>query len=151
MILITIISTLVAVFAIQKFTVWLVVGVTLAPYPSETWLHRLSFRAYELCELLGWALPESERSEVEGLDRYPEDGSDPRIQFITRIVVPSEYARDQVVKAIRYLHDSDIDTEYMAVNWLVHAYTGYDGEPTDYPPAIVVEPEIDGPDQRSIS
>ncbi len=139
-ILITIVATVVAVLAFQRAAVWLAVSAPRSPYGEERWFDHLGDYAYELCYHLGWSFPVGEPDLVEGLDRYPEDGSNPNIQFISRIVVPTEYAREQVVRAIRYLHDSDIDTEYMAVNEIVHCYTDNRGEPSDHPPLIVVDP-----------
>ena len=95
--------------------------------------------AYGLCDTFGWRVKQPEPKDVEGLDRYPE-GDNPFIPFITKIVVPSEYARQQVALACRYLHDQmTTDTDYMAVNFLVHLYADEEGEPSGKTPWIVVE------------
>lgn len=47
------------------------------------------------------------------------------------IIVESEHAREQLLLALEYLHDaslgkhSTIDTDYIAVNSLVHGYQDY--------------------------
>lgn len=42
---------------------------------------------------------------------------------ITKIVVPTEYDKDQLIKGFKYLHDNRlIDTDLMAVNTIVHQY-----------------------------
>lgn len=39
-----------------------------------------------------------------------------------KIVVPTEEDRQELMKAFKYLHYSDIDTDYVAVNQLIHEY-----------------------------
>lgn len=61
---------------------------------------------------------------VEGLERYPTDG-DTKNDFVTisKIIVPTERDKEQLLKALKYIHDSRcIDTEYYAVNTLTHIY-----------------------------
>lgn len=55
---------------------------------------------------------------------------------LTRIVVPSEDAKQQLLAASRYLHDlREIDTHYFMVNTLCHLYMN--------PDLVVVEPNVD--------
>lgn len=136
--MITIILTVLAVLLAQKLLV------SLAQRDSEReWLDTIYGYAYRLCDRLGLAIPYPEPEDVEGLVRYSKDGPNPFLPFVTKIVVPDEYSRHQVMLALRYLHDGDIDTDYMAVNHLVHCYTDETGEPTGVTPWIVIEPEID--------
>ena len=41
-----------------------------------------------------------------------------------KIVVPTEEDAKKVRMALKYLHDSDIDTNHIWVNQIVHAYEG---------------------------
>jgi hypothetical protein len=66
-----------------------------------------------------------------GLKRYSKknDGSN---FHISQITVNSEESKEQLVKALEYIHDlCDIDTNFIAVNELIHLYC--------YPSNIVVE------------
>lgn len=58
------------------------------------------------------------------MERYDESkGDDQKWVNITEIVVPTQYDKEQLLLAIRYLHDSrEIDTDYLGVNTLVHQY-----------------------------
>lgn len=58
------------------------------------------------------------------LEKYPTDKTAPREYVaITEIVVPSERDKQQLLQAIKYLHDNrTIDTDFYAVNTLVHMY-----------------------------
>lgn len=63
-----------------------------------------------------------------GLERYPEDYNgqpgDPEPNWIKpiKIIVQNERDKQQLLLAFQYLHDQDIDTDLMAVNYLVHMY-----------------------------
>ena len=61
---------------------------------------------------------------VEGLRRYDESkGRDQPWVNVTKIVVPTAFDKVQILLALRYMHDLRcIDTDYMAVNALVHQY-----------------------------
>lgn len=52
-----------------------------------------------------------------------------------QIIVDSEQSKDQILKALEYLHYEDIDTDLMAVNSLVHHYL--------FPGSIEVNPDYD--------
>jgi len=39
-----------------------------------------------------------------------------------KIIVPTEEDRQELMQAFEHFHDSDIDTEYVAVNQLCHEY-----------------------------
>jgi hypothetical protein len=41
---------------------------------------------------------------------------------ITKIVVPTQYDKEQLLIALQYLHNCYINTDYLAVNNLVHLY-----------------------------
>lgn len=66
----------------------------------------------------------SRQEFVEGLERYPEDENAPVNQVaITKIVVPTERDKEQLLLALRYIHDlRDIDTDYYAVNTIAHQH-----------------------------
>jgi len=67
--------------------------------------------------------PESETK----MDRYNESlGNNQKWVKINKIVVESEHDKQQLLLALKYLHDGDIDTDYMAVNSLVHMYENPD-------------------------
>jgi hypothetical protein len=64
------------------------------------------------------------KEPVESLERYPIDENE-KYKFVTisKIVVPTERDKEQLLKAIKYIHDSPhIDKEYYAVNTLAHLY-----------------------------
>lgn len=45
------------------------------------------------------------------------------------IVVPTELDRQELMEAFEYIHDLDIDTDYIAVNQLAHEYLDESREP----------------------
>ena len=67
---------------------------------------------------------DAEEQLVEGLRRYDENkGDDQAWVNLTKIVVPTAFDKVQILLALRYIHDLRcIDTDYMAVNTLVHQY-----------------------------
>ena len=61
---------------------------------------------------------------VKGLERYPTDENE-KNEFVTisKIIVPTERDKEQLLKALKYIHDNPyIDKEYYAVNTLSHMY-----------------------------
>lgn len=44
-----------------------------------------------------------------------------------KIIVPNEREKEKLCAALKYLHDSDIDTDFVWINQLVHCYE--DGNP----------------------
>lgn len=64
---------------------------------------------------------------------YDEElGDNQKWVTISQIVVPTQYDKEQLLLAIKYLHDNPlIDTDILAVNSLVHLYLN--------PELIVVE------------
>ena len=55
---------------------------------------------------------------------YSKEQSEQKFLGKVTITVETEAAREQVLLALQYLHNRwDIDTDYMAVNRLVHIYT----------------------------
>lgn len=73
-----------------------------------------------------------EENEPDAIDktmlRYPEENQSsnklpddfPWPKF--KIVVPNEYEKEQLQKAIKHIHFSNIDTDYVYVNSLAHQY-----------------------------
>jgi hypothetical protein len=60
---------------------------------------------------------------VEGLERYSDSHGPDQCVDITEIIVPTQYDKDQLIKAFKYLHDlRTVDTVYLAVNTLAHFY-----------------------------
>lgn len=59
---------------------------------------------------------------INGLNRYNETSDDqPWVKF--KIVVPTEYDKEQLLLAFKYIHDIwELDTGYIAVNALAHSY-----------------------------
>jgi len=81
-------------------------------------LHELATQDVE------WDGEAANMDEHRLMERYPEDpNAEMKFVNITEIVVPSERDKEQLLKAIKYLHDNrTIDTNYYAVNSLVHMY-----------------------------
>ena len=57
-------------------------------------------------------------------DKLPKDQQ--KFFRITKIVVPSEEDKRQLLLASEYIHDLDVDTDVMAINYLAHLYTNPD-------------------------
>ena len=53
--------------------------------------------------------------------RFTEDGDNQFVR-IDEIKVPTQYDKEQILMALQYLHDCYIDTDFLAVNTLVHMY-----------------------------
>ena len=63
--------------------------------------------------------------EVEGLERWDDELPYENQKYVTidSIIVPTEYDKQQLLLAFKYLHDlRDNDTDYHAVNTIVHLY-----------------------------
>lgn len=63
--------------------------------------------------------------EVDGLERWDNELPDTEQKYVNidYIAVSSEYDKEQLLKAFKYIHDClDIDTDYMAVNTIAHLY-----------------------------
>lgn len=82
--------------------------------------------------------------ESTGIYRYPKDDTNPNRYAEAKnippeyfpkikIIVDSEQSKEQILKALEYLHYEDIDTDLMAVNCLVHHYL--------YPGSVEVNPD----------
>ena len=93
--------------------------------------------------------------EVEGLNRYVDGAGDKQAWVaVNKIVVPTALDKVQLLLALKYIHDlRTIDTDYLAVNTLVHLY-GFperievEADVCDLPPAgwlCTREPGHDGP------
>ena len=81
-----------------------------------------------------WTPPEKR------MRKYRKNASDSsKIPFIKfRIVVPTENDRKQLQAAFEYFHDNRlIDTDFIAVNQLAHAYLDVDREPGCISPIVV--------------
>lgn len=63
-------------------------------------------------------------SEHSKMERYPDNEDEqPKYVAIKSIVVPSQRDKNEILLALKYLHDNrTIDTDYYAVNTLVHMY-----------------------------
>jgi len=74
------------------------------------------------------------KEKKDEMYRYPKDESKvDNVNF--KIIVPTEEDKQKLIKAFRYLHYCDIDTEYVWVNQLVHSYL-------EDSRAIIVEDEL---------
>lgn len=61
------------------------------------------------------------------LEKYKETkGDDQKWVKISKIVVPSEYDKEQLLEAFKYIHDGDINTDFLAVNTIAHMYCAPD-------------------------
>ncbi len=72
--------------------------------------------------------------------RYP---SKPRKNFRFtqfKIVVPTEKDKKEIMDAFQYLHNCDIDTDYVTVNQLVHQYIH--GDESDKYLNIIVDEKL---------
>ena len=71
---------------------------------------------------------------TRGLNRYDDaKGDDQKWGKITKIVVPTEEDKKQLLLASEYIHYlGDIDSDYMMVNTLMHLY--------EHPDWIEVQP-----------
>jgi len=81
-----------------------------------------------------WVAPEKR------MRRYRKNASDSsKIPFVKfRIVVPTEEDRKQIQAALEYFHDNrHIDTDFIPVNQLAHAYLDKEREPKYISPIIV--------------
>jgi len=56
-----------------------------------------------------------------------------------KIVVPTEKDKKELEETLHYLHNSDIDTDYVTVNQLVHTYLNED---EGYENNIIVDKEL---------
>jgi hypothetical protein len=61
---------------------------------------------------------------MKGLKKYIEkNGDNQKWVSITKIIVPSQYDKDQLLRAFEYIHDSrTLDSDYLAVNYIMHLY-----------------------------
>jgi len=61
--------------------------------------------------------------------RYDEDKDDKDQQYValTKIIVPTEFDKEQLIKAFKYIHNlHSIDTDFMAINTIAHLYLNPD-------------------------
>ena len=58
------------------------------------------------------------------LAKYIESqGDNQKWVDITKIIVPSQFEKDELLKAFRYIHNlREVDPDYLAVNTLMHMY-----------------------------
>lgn len=63
--------------------------------------------------------------EDKEMNRYDDTKGDDQDWFnITEIVVPTKEDKEQLLLAFRYIHDlRDVDSDYMAVNTIMHLYS----------------------------
>lgn len=78
------------------------------------------------------------------LKRYPKyklDKDFPKSLFTKfKIVVPTKKDKNEIMAAMEYLHDGDIDTQFVTVNQLVHEYDH--GDPDDKYSNIIVDEKL---------
>ena len=69
-------------------------------------------------------------------EQYTDDDEKGENHYFTKfkIVVSSEEDKQQLEEAFRYIHDQNIDTDYVTVNQLVHVYLERDNK------RIVIDP-----------
>lgn len=75
--------------------------------------------------LWGWSEKIYEIEKYSNLKRWEENVADEDQKYVTisKIVVPTEYDKAQLLEASNYIHNlQDIDSEYMAVNTIMHLY-----------------------------
>ena len=75
---------------------------------------------------------ENQKNKYNDLEKH--DDNDPKFIAITKIIVPTERDKQQLLKAIEYLHDQSSNTDYYAVNTLIHLY--------EHPERIEVDNEL---------
>lgn len=56
------------------------------------------------------------------MDRYPDDHTKKINWTKYKIIVPTRRDRDELIEAFQHIHNSDVDTDYVVVNQLVHEY-----------------------------
>ncbi|MDD5149779.1 MAG: hypothetical protein PHC28_04775 [Flavobacterium sp.] len=64
------------------------------------------------------------KQNIYDMDKFDENN--PKWVNIIKILVPTDRDKEQLLKASKYLHDQDIDTDYYGVNILVHLYSNPD-------------------------
>lgn len=58
------------------------------------------------------------------------DINDPKFPWIKfKIIADTEEDKKELLQAFKYLHDADIDTDFIAVNQLVHLYEDHPKDP----------------------
>lgn len=73
--------------------------------------------------------------------RQKRDFCDPKFPWVKfKIIAKTEKDKQELLKAFKYLHDADIDTDFIAVNQLVHLYSDHPADPCK----IEVENKIEG-------
>ncbi len=78
------------------------------------------------------------RYEDYGYRKFPDNIK--RVKFTKfKIVVPTKKDKEQLQAAFEYLHNRDIDTDFIAVNQVVHEYDY--GEPSK-PDNIIIDKNI---------
>ncbi len=73
----------------------------------------------------GWSEKIYEIENASKLKRWEENvaNEDQKYVTISKIVVPTEYDKSQILEASAYIHNlRDIDSDYMAVNTIMHLY-----------------------------
>lgn len=95
-----------------------------------------------------WIPPEKRMKTYEDfgiVGHVPQDSPKwKKVKWIDfRIIVPDQYTKDQLLAAFEYLHDNKlIDTDFIAVNAVVHAYETLDNTNPPVINPILVDPEM---------
>ena len=106
--------------------IYLVLRIAKRFLAGPDWLINLVYGLDDM--LFQWArniLAPEEPPLVPGLNRYKEDALDSEQQWfgLEEIVVPTEEDKQQFLKAVEYIHDlTEIDSDYIAVNYIMHLY-----------------------------
>jgi len=58
-----------------------------------------------------------------------------------KIIVPSEEDRQELMEAFKHIHYSDVDSNYVSVNQLIHEYLDEEVSP-EYHNNIIVDEEL---------
>ena len=65
------------------------------------------------------------KENMDKMDKWVENQPLEKQKFvtITKITVPTEKDKEQLLRAFQYIHNlADIDTDFMAVNYIAHIY-----------------------------
>lgn len=106
----------------------------------KRWLKRqlIEEKRELLSKTILWLNEHDDSMNYPELNRWDDSkGDDQKWMKVHEIVVETEEDKRQLLAASSYIHDlMELDTSYMAVNWLAHLYTD--------PTKIVVRPKVDG-------
>lgn len=76
---------------------------------------------YDSTTIWEWDSEDVSEIETPGLEKYPEEG-EPNWISVPEIHVKTQRDKEQLLLAFEHIHDSDINTDYLAVNLIAHMY-----------------------------